>query len=326
MIKLTDIISKPVICVSSASTLGTIENAVFDKKLSKVSFLCVFDEELGEKKYIRASSIINTANNAVTVKSGMYCQNEIKPNSPLKARIYDCEGNAEGYISDIVLDEELKVLKILTSDRTAIKPENILSFSPAGAVFYKEGQKPLYVNRIKNKSVKKSAARTEIHAEQTEKEEKQKNALSDESEQNKSETENTPAKENSEKEQKNLKNPPSEENNTHKEDITQKSESDENKPKSNENPENIIAENNPPPDIPACQTAAGNFLSAVPIRFINIVPPYNYLIGRKITSDIYDENRKVIAGKDSVITMNTVDICRRHNRLMTLAKNSKKIR
>jgi uncharacterized protein YrrD len=314
MINLTDIISKPVICLSSATTLGTIENAVFDKKLSKVSFLCIFDEELGEKKYIPVSSIINATNNAVTVKSGMYCQKEIQPNSPLKAEIYDCEGNAEGYISDIALDEELKVVEILTSVRTVIKPQNIVSFSPAAAVFYKEGQKPLYVNRIKNKPVKKSAAEAEIYPEKTEKEEKQKNALSGE---NKSENncENTAAEENLidlEKGQENLKNPDilSNEDNTHK---------------LNQNTKNIT-ENNQQPDIPAYQTVADNFLSAIPIRFINIVPPYNYLIGRKIVSDIYDENRKIIAAKDSLVTMNTVDICRRHNRLMTLAKNSKKIK
>lgn len=66
--------------------------------------------------------------------------------------------------------------------------------------------------------------------------------------------------------------------------------------------------------------------SGIPAYFRKIVPPFNYLIGRKTTAIIYDKNKELISDINSVITANVVDRCRRTGNLMALARNSKNIR
>jgi len=61
----------------------------------------------------------------------------------------------------------------------------------------------------------------------------------------------------------------------------------------------------------------------LPLSLKNIVPPLNYLIGRKTTAPLYDSDNKIIVDKNSVITGKIIDRCRKVNKLISLAKNSK---
>ncbi|MDD4002789.1 MAG: hypothetical protein PHE12_01140, partial [Clostridia bacterium] len=67
MIKLTEIISKPVISISSGVIFGTVDNAVFNKKFC-LTHLSVFDEK-SNAALIPASRILHAENNAVIVKN-----------------------------------------------------------------------------------------------------------------------------------------------------------------------------------------------------------------------------------------------------------------
>lgn len=235
MILLTDIISKQVLCLSHANTLGTVENAIFDRKLEKMTYLCLFDEESCEKKYIAVSNIISAQNSTITVKKPSFYQGEITPNSPLKAEIFDPEGKKLGVICDIALSDDFKIMHLINESGKIIKPQEIITFSSSAAVYCENGKKPQYLSSMPRQKSKTSTVKREENCEKTV---------------------------------------------------------------------------NPP--------------SHIPIQLINIVPPYNYLIGRKTLKDIYDGNKKLIIKKDSIVTLSTVDSCRKHNKLMTLAKNSKK--
>lgn len=236
VIFITEIISKPVLCLSDATTAGTVQNAVFDKKLSRITYICVFEEQSGNIKYISASNIISAAKNAVTVKNSIYFD-EVAVNSPLKAAIYGCEGEFLGVIEDIALTDDLKVLYLKEGGGKIIKPQQVITFSPFAAVYCENGQKPRYIKNTANPSDTKKQKKT-----------------------------------------------PSEKTNT-----TKRKDKKE-----------------------------------MPICFYNIVPPYNYLIGRKTTADIYDNNKKLIIKKSGIITLKTIDLCRKNNMLMRIAKNSKK--
>lgn len=240
MILITEIISKPVLCLSCIAAAGTVENAVFDKKLSKIAYLCVFNEKSGETKYLASKNILNAQNNAVTVKSTVF-EGYVTPNSPLKAPLYDCEGTLLGIIEDIALDNELKTLYV-TCGGKQIKQEEIISFSPEFAVFAENGIKPRYIKRSRSSCCKDNSKKQQLTDEQTENIDKEYDNNND-----------------------------------------------------------------------------------VPIQLNNIVPPYNYLIGRKATEDIFDKNKNLIIKKNGIITLKTIDTCRKNNRLMTIAKNSKKI-
>jgi hypothetical protein len=61
----------------------------------------------------------------------------------------------------LALSDGLKVLHICRGDGEMIMPENIISFSPAAAVFYK-GEKPQYINKLKPKKNRQKAPKADI--------------------------------------------------------------------------------------------------------------------------------------------------------------------
>ena len=246
MLNLTDIISKPVLSLSQGKALGSVENIVFDSKLCKMTYLCIFDEEYGDKRYIPSGLVLYACNNSVVVKSAFYFDKEIIENCPLRANVYSYDGKKSGIITDILLADDFTLLYLKDDSGKIIKRQNIVSFSTSAAVTCFDEDKIDKLKRIRPKKPVQKRKKVEDIKEST---------------------------------------------------------------------ENIIVIGN-------CDNSENTNSENMHLR--NIVPPYNYLVGRKTIKDIFDDNNKLIIKQNSVITKNIIDLCRRGNSLMILAKNSTK--
>lgn len=272
MLNLTEIIAKPVISLSEGTAIGTVENAVFDKKLKKLKFIVVFNENMEEKIYIPSNYILNAQNSAVIVKSNYVGDGTaVAENSPLKAPVYLHDGKISGRVTDIALSDSLEVLHIVKDENFNIEINNVISFSTDAVMVCMEEDKLGMLKKIKPQKahVKKTAGiSAEISA-----------RLS-------------------------------------------------------------VAE-------PSAETTSAAGMPAIPSEGVslqpaqekkadeaeksrnqdyylrNIVPEFSYLIGRKTTENICNQNMKVIVPKNSVITQKHIDICRNFGKLIMLAKYSK---
>lgn len=287
MYRLTDIISKPVVSISEGKQIGTAESAVFSKSLSKLTHISVFDLELEDKVYIPSSCILSMEKEAIMVKGSCTADPPPEDNCPINAPVYDEEGGLLGRTTDILLDNDFAVTEIDISEGGKLSPKNIISYSKHTIIACFDIEKAKKLKKLR-----------------------------------------TPAKK--------AKKEPQENVSSLQDTITQVMEllpfglsaagsffsaagesgqegmnSDFNI--GNQAPaEDLRTEDEPPEDFPEQE-----------IR--KIVPPFNYLIGRKVTSDLYGVSDKPIIKKDSIITAKDIDICRRYGKLIALAKNSRPV-
>ena len=122
MIKLSALISKPVISIYDCELIGIVYNALFDKKTKTLNYLIILDEENDleyalHTKYILSASndaIIVKNNNSVELKQNIDLELESLENITLKP-IFSVNGNDYGVIKDIELNDKLSSLKNLYS-------------------------------------------------------------------------------------------------------------------------------------------------------------------------------------------------------------------
>jgi sporulation protein YlmC with PRC-barrel domain len=272
MLKLTDLISKPVVSLAEGRLVGTAQNAVFDKKLKKMQYLAAFDENGGEDVFIPASSVVACENHAVIVKCVPAPRTkEISVNSPLKARVFLHDGSSAGAVGDIVLNDDFTVSHIERDNGGDVAPEQVVGFSAEAAVVCFDEEKLKQLKRLRPPKPAEENA-----GERGEAETPARNAGDERGE------ERTPAV---------------------SDEAGEQGERGENAP---EIPQRGAEENKP----------------EIAVR--NIVTKFNYLIGRRVTADVYFHNIPLIRGY-SVVTAAHIDICRKYGRLIELAKNTKPI-
>lgn len=295
MYRLTDIISKPVISIADGKQVGTAESAVFNKSLSKLTHISVFDLELEDKVYIPSSLILSMEKEAVMVKGAALEDPPPEENCPINAFIYDEQGGLLGRTADIILDKNFSVAQIEIAGGGNLCPQNIISFSKHTIVACFDVEKAKKLKRLRAQRTRSKKAQS------------------------------------------------NEEDSSLKDTIAQVIEmlplgltatarfyddfsgEDGNGEKKEKQPQEIIQES-PQPDESAelfqAEDGQGT-LSEHDIR--RIVPPFSYLIGRKVTADLYGLSDKPLIKKDTIITAKHIDLCRRHGKLIALAKNSKSV-
>ena len=122
MIKLSALISKPVISIYDCELIGIVYNALFDKKTKTLNYLIILDEENDleyalHTKYILSASndaIIVKNNNSVELKQNIDLELESLENITLKP-IFSVNGNDYGVIKDIELNDKYKIQDIETT-------------------------------------------------------------------------------------------------------------------------------------------------------------------------------------------------------------------
>jgi len=129
-ITLTELIGKNVICLSGGDFVGTVENAVTDRALKKITHLLVFSEERDSLTAIPFSNISAFVNNAVVVKKPPDYNLEIPDKlCPLKAAVYSHDGMLLGVLSDISVNEKFEICRLERDGEQEILRDSVVSFS-----------------------------------------------------------------------------------------------------------------------------------------------------------------------------------------------------
>ena len=77
MKKLTELIGKPVLNLYESKIQGTIKDVLFDKNFKKLKYFVIFedtDNDLNEEKILKSRDIYNIGQNAVVIKNGGYLE------------------------------------------------------------------------------------------------------------------------------------------------------------------------------------------------------------------------------------------------------------
>lgn len=285
MIKITEILSKPVISLLDSKTEGIVKNAIFDKNFKRLKYLVLFDNnEHQEEKTLSIQNIYSYGENAIIVKDGQDLSLElstVKINDkllPINNAVYTYLGKCVGKVTDILLDDKY-FIKSLIVGQTEIDINEILS-SGEDAVIIQDKNKKVNISNIKRKKSKKAAIlETKLNNEQkvvilnNEKDEVPSIQVKEDI-QNKQENINTPLIDN--------------------QIITQ-----ENKPKIK-----YILKDEP---------------SLPKIMFANS----DFLIGRKLEKNIYSHNKELIARKNTKITLEIINKAKMFYKLRELTKYSR---
>lgn len=134
MIRVSELLSKRLIALSTAEIIGTVSNIIFDEKLTKGLILKIYNDDGDDVSisYADLKKVKSFEEDACTVKDKsaiMYEWNSSIPpfNNPINCECYNQDGKVLGIVKDLILEEN-KVQSIIVGN-TEFKPGELLSYS-----------------------------------------------------------------------------------------------------------------------------------------------------------------------------------------------------
>lgn len=159
MIKLTEILSKPIISLSNCKTEGIVRDAVFDKNFKRLKFLILFDnDEHLDDKSLNINSIYSYGENAIVVKDdedlSLVVSNmqTCDKSNVINCNCYTYLGKFLGKVVDILLDEKYYV-KGLVVGQTTIEINDIIN-TGEDTVIVQDKEVKINVTNLKRKKKK----------------------------------------------------------------------------------------------------------------------------------------------------------------------------
>jgi sporulation protein YlmC with PRC-barrel domain len=132
MLKLTDIISKPVVSIFECKHIGIIENVLFDKSKKNVEFLIIYNEKDDIEYAINPKSIINFDNYFLIKNTSVLCLKsdlDLQLNNfenLINKNVVNVNGESLGNVKEILIDQKFKLNSIETTKNLIISVNHIL--------------------------------------------------------------------------------------------------------------------------------------------------------------------------------------------------------
>jgi len=156
MIKLTEILSKPIISINNCKNEGTVSSAVFDKNFKRLKSLILFDnEEQMDSRYLNINSIYSYGENAIIIKddndlSVFPISGQVEDKSSIiNCNCYTYLGKFLGKVTEIVMNDRFYIEKILVGN-TEIDILDIIK-TGVDTIIVQDNDKRVKVNSLKNK-------------------------------------------------------------------------------------------------------------------------------------------------------------------------------
>ena len=118
------IISLQVISIWNKQIEGTVENVLFESKSNKLKYLKIYNEKDNFTYFLLPSNIYAINESVLLIKNNSVLNPiinlELSTKScfnPIGATIFDIDGNNYGSISDLELDNNFKILKVLSPNK-----------------------------------------------------------------------------------------------------------------------------------------------------------------------------------------------------------------
>ena len=134
MNKISNIISLPVISIYEGNLLGYIHNVIFDYKLKKCKYACIFNENENIMNAISFDNIYSIGKDCLFIKNNSVlelkenCDNEFfNGKNPINFKIYTLQGECLGEVTDIEIDKNYNIKSILLNNGQVIKHSAIIN-------------------------------------------------------------------------------------------------------------------------------------------------------------------------------------------------------
>lgn len=156
MLRISEIITSPVISLYESEFQGIVYNAVFDFSRKKCKYLCVLQEEEGLQKMLDAKDIYLVGNECVFIKNDsileLGCNLDSKSQyiNPLNLQVYNMDGKLLGTSTDVLVDNKLNILSIELNNGNNIPIKNIINL---GKNIILVNDKAVNISRFKPKKV-----------------------------------------------------------------------------------------------------------------------------------------------------------------------------
>lgn len=168
--KVTEILSKPVISLVDSKTEGIIKSIVFDKGFKRAKWLVLFDNnEHLEDKALSIQDIYSLGENAVVIKNAdilnlyLSCTKTDEVCLPINNSVYTTKGKFLGHVKDLILNDKYYIENIVLENEQLVDIKNVLASGEDAVIVQAENEN---VN-IANFKRKKKNTTNNIKAMQT---------------------------------------------------------------------------------------------------------------------------------------------------------------
>lgn len=156
--KVTEILSKPIINLHTGEYEGTIKNICFDKNTKTARWLIFFnDSSEVDEKALQLSKIYKMGANAIVIKNAdaiyplVSAEGDIIYNSPMNSMVYNTEGEKIGKIKEVNLTSKF-VIESIETENQVIPVEKIISGGKDNIVI-NETNKKINVKNAKQRKI-----------------------------------------------------------------------------------------------------------------------------------------------------------------------------
>lgn len=158
MLKISKIISKPVINILDGKFEGVVKEAIFDNNFKRLKYIVLFDnnEEI-EERCLFVKDIYNISDDAIIIKNDedlnleLSFQNTENKPCPINNNAYTYLGKFLGKVTDVILDDNY-FIKQIEVGQTTIEPQNLIT-SGIDTLICQDESKTIKVSSLKRKKV-----------------------------------------------------------------------------------------------------------------------------------------------------------------------------
>lgn len=169
MKKLTELLGKPVLSLYESVTQGIVKDALFDKYFKKLKYLVLFDDnEFQEEKLINIGEIYSNGENAIIIKNNACINDKSKIvdeiSNPINNLVYTTLGTLLGTATDIIFDDKYYIQKIVLNSGTEINIENVVT-SGKDAMFVQDENNLVKLCSFRKKTITNNTSNKQIKVE-----------------------------------------------------------------------------------------------------------------------------------------------------------------
>ena len=151
---ISNLLGKPVISVYDGKIEGYIKNILTDKKISKLVWLCVFDDESQEEKLVGFCDIYHHDKDAVMIKNSdnvlLFDTVILEEINPIGYKVFDVEGKSCGKVLDLTFKENYYIEKLMLQSDQYLERKDILNIGDN--LILTKGEKAVKISSFKTKT------------------------------------------------------------------------------------------------------------------------------------------------------------------------------
>lgn len=131
LIKVKELLGKPVISIYDGKIEGYVNNVAFDKKLNKLKGIQFFNDDTQEELFTFTTNIYKVGEDAITIKNSadMLLANTLNIDNinPINFEVFSIYGKLISKLTDVEIDNFYKVNSIVLQNNDILKPADILN-------------------------------------------------------------------------------------------------------------------------------------------------------------------------------------------------------